>query len=72
MKPNNKMKPQFIEINEQNRTYYFPKGTVELIGVVSINISKSGTHRLNTKDGKKHIIPFGWTHIEFEATDWTF
>lgn len=65
-------KPEFIEIKEQNRKYYFPNGSVELSGIVSINISKSGTHRLNTKDGKKHIIPSGWLHIEFDAGGWTF
>lgn len=66
------MKPEFTVVNEQSRTYTFPNGQIKLEGVVSINVSKSGTHRLNTKDGKKHIIPTGWIHIEFEAKDWTF
>ena len=66
-------KPNFINVHEQSRTYHFTNGnTVTLEGVVSINVSSSGTHRLNTKDGKKHIIPSGWFHIEFEASDWTF
>jgi hypothetical protein len=65
-------KPEFIEINEQNRTYHFPKGTVTINGVKSINVSKSGTHRINTTDNKKHIVPSGWLHIEFTADDWTF
>ena len=65
--------PKFTEVNEQNRTYVFPNfQRVTLNGVVSINVSKSGTHRINTKDGKKHIIPSGWLHIEFEADSWTF
>lgn len=63
---------EFIEIMEQNRTYHFPNGVVTLVGVVSINVSKSGTHRINTADGKKHIIPTGWIHIEFDAEKWTF
>ena len=65
-------KPEFIKIKEQNRTYHFPDYDVVLKGVEEINISKSGTHRINTSDGKKHIIPPGWKHIEFDADDWTF
>lgn len=66
-------KPQFIIVNEQNRTYTFPGNTkVQIDNIKSINVSKSGTHRINTKDGKKHIIPSGWVHIEFNAKDWTF
>jgi hypothetical protein len=65
--------PAFTKVHEQARTYTFPGGTtVSLKGVVSINVSKSGTHRINTKDGKKHIIPTGWIHIEFDAEDWSF
>lgn len=63
---------KFIQVQEQNRTYTFPNGTVTLMGVTSINVSKSGTHRINTKDGKKHIVPPGWIHIEFDAPEWTF
>lgn len=65
-------KPTFITIKEQNRVYTFPNGKVEIKDLIGINVSKSGTHRLNTKDGKKHIIPSGWLHIEFDAEDWTF
>ena len=66
------MKPEFITVNEQNRTYHFTNGLITLKDVESINVSKSGTHRINTKDGKKHIIPTGWLHVEFDAADWTF
>ena len=66
------MKPEFIPIKEQNRTYTFPNGTVEIENIISINVSKSGTHRLNSKDGKKYIVPSGWICIEFNAEDWTF
>ena len=66
------MKPEFIKVNEQNRIYYFPTGKVELNNIDSINVSKSGTHRINTIDGKKHIIPTGWIHIEFDAVEWAF
>jgi hypothetical protein len=63
----------FIEVNEQNRSYHFPNGQVVTIkDVVSICVSKRGTHRINTKDGLKHIIPSGWLHIEFNSKEWTF
>lgn len=65
--------PVFTTVNEQDRTYTFPNGVkVALRGVQSINVSKSGTHRLNTTDGKKHIVPPGWVHVEFDAQNWTF
>jgi hypothetical protein len=64
--------PEFTVVAEQNRTYTFPSGKVTLTGVQSINVSKSGTHRINTADGKKHIVPPGWIHIEFDAPKWTF
>lgn len=68
-----KLPPEFVEVNEQYRTYYFSNGDkVKLEGIVSINVSESGTHRINTKDGKKHIIPSGWIHIEFGADEWKF
>jgi len=63
----------FVEVDEQDRVYTFPAGDkVEIIGVRSIHVSKSGTHRINTLDGKKHIIPNTWIHIEFSADKWTF
>jgi len=65
-------KPTFTEVNKQTRIYYFPTGTIKVVDVISINVSKSGTHRINTADGKKHIIPSGWLHIEFDAAEWTF
>lgn len=65
--------PQFTKVNPQSRIYTFPGNTKVLIsGIDSINVSKSGTHRINTKDGKKHIVPAGWVHIEFDANEWTF
>jgi hypothetical protein len=66
-------KPEFITVKKQNRVYEYPKGDkIEVNGVISINVSKSGTHRLNTDDGKKHLIKPGWLHIEFDAEEWTF
>ena len=64
---------EFVEVNEQDRIYYFPQNeTVEIENVISINVSKNGTHRINTSEGKKHIVPKGWLHIEFNAEKWTF
>jgi hypothetical protein len=64
---------EFTKVESQNRTYIFPKGEkVHLKNVHSIHVSKSGTHRINTEDGKKHIVPTGWIHIEFDAKKWTF
>lgn len=65
-------KIEFTEVYQQDRIYKFPNMNLEIKDVISINVSKSGTHRINTKDGKKHIVPKGWCGIEFEAQDWTF
>ena len=66
-------KPEFIKVNRQDRIYEFPNGKVEIKDVISINVSKSGTHRINTKDGLKHLVPFGWLHLICNIDgDWTF
>lgn len=67
--------PQFVELNpsERRRTYWYEGGTtVELINVRRIAISSSGTHRLETGDGVKHIVAPGWLHIELDVDSWTF
>jgi hypothetical protein len=66
------MSLDFISVNEQNRTYIFPNGKVTLTGVVGINVSKSGTHRLNLVDGTKFIVPSGWLAIKLDVKEWTF
>lgn len=56
------------------RTYHFPNNqSVRLEYPREIIISDSGNHRVKTRDGKLHIIPTGWLHIEFETKtkDWT-
>ena len=73
-RPANKS-PQFVELStpETLRVYRFPDGnSVELRDVTRIAVSDSGTHRLETQDGRKHIIPAGWNHIELETASWTF
>jgi hypothetical protein len=50
------------------RTYTFPNGDrVVLKNVTHFLARESGTHRLQTADGKLHIVPGGWIHIELEA-----
>jgi hypothetical protein len=57
---------------EKTRTYTFPNGQlVHLCNVTAIGVSERGTHRLETADGKYHIVPPGWLHIEFEADGWS-
>jgi len=63
---------KFTEVNESFRTYRFAEKSFTIHDIVSINISKSGHHRINTKDGKKFIVAPGWLNIEFAAKEWTF
>jgi hypothetical protein len=57
---------------EASRTYTFPGGEqITLHEVTHLLVRESGTHRLRTKDGKLHIVPTGWLHIEIDAKDWT-
>ena len=54
-----------FEIDERERIYHFPNNdTVVLKELTELTVSESGTHYLKTKDGKLHIIPTGWIHIE--------
>jgi len=67
--------PEFVELSpvEVSREYTFPGGDkVKIDGVAKIAVSESGTHRLETKSGGKHIIPRGWIHIELDVQSWTF
>jgi len=66
-------KPEFIKVHEQDRTYVFPDGEcIPIRGVTEINVSKSGTHRLNDSNGAKWVIRNSWLAIRFHAKDWTF
>jgi hypothetical protein len=68
-------KPVFTEISppERTRIYTFPGGDkVVLEDVVGIYVSRSGNHRIETKDGLKHIVPKGWLHISLDMDKWTF
>ncbi len=61
---------------EKNRTYYFISKQevipVSFENVTRVGISTSGNHRLETKDGLKHIVPQGWVRITLEMDEWTF
>jgi len=65
-------KPEFVTVNEQKRTYFFPDGeTVSLEGVSELAFSPGGYHLLNCNDGSKHIVAKGWLHIDLVMDDWT-
>lgn len=57
---------------EKTRTYVFPSDQkITLQDVTHFMARSTGTHRLKTGDGKLHIVPTGWLHIEIEAEGWT-
>lgn len=64
------MKP--ISPAELSRTYHFPNGKMALTNVVALAVSASGTHRLETGDGRKWIVPVGWMAIEIDVPEWSF
>jgi len=60
-------------IKEEKRRYVFVGKDVELENVIEIIVSNSNNHRLKTADGKLHIIPPTWIHIEIDSKeDWIF
>ena len=61
-----------LEPAEKSRTYYFKDHFVRLNNVTAVAVSDSGTHRIETADGKKHIVPSGWYHIALDVESWTF
>lgn len=57
---------------ERTRVYTFPGGElVTLSNVTHFLARESGTHRLKTADGKLHIVPVGWLHIEIDTDAFT-
>lgn len=66
-------KPVFVKLDppESSRVYDFGNGkTVTIQNVTAICVRPSGTHRLETADGTKWIIPPGWIAISFKAEGW--
>lgn len=56
------------KLTENARTYTFWHGqSITVESVRELKISASGNHRLKTVDGKLHIIPTGWLHIEIDS-----
>jgi hypothetical protein len=56
---------------EVSRTYQFSTGLVRFDKVVKLCVRPSGCHRLETADGKKHIVAPHWLSIEIEAESWS-
>lgn len=73
-KPAMNQKPVFtkLESPERKRTYHYDGGkSFEVTNVVALCVRPSGTHRLETADGKKWIVPAGWLAIELDVDAWT-
>lgn len=68
----NELQFQKIDPPEVCRTYHFANGKFAISGIVSVCVRPSGTHRLETSDGRKYIVPAGWLAIELEVPNWTF
>ncbi len=67
-------KPELTRLNppERKRTYHFPVGkSFTLTDVTHLLARPSGTHRIQTGDGKKWIVPGGWLAIELDVDEWT-
>lgn len=64
---------EMIELNpvELQRTYTFDSGASVTLKDVTHFLNRPTNHRLKTADGKLHIVPTGWIHIEIDTTAWT-
>jgi hypothetical protein len=61
-----------LDPKELSRTYHWADGfTLTLNDVTHFNARNSGTHRLQTLDGKLHIVNTGWRHIVIDAKSFT-
>lgn len=69
------MKRKMTVLNppERERIYVFPSGLRLTYKDVRgwYNAGALG-HRLETGDGRKHIVAKGWSAIELDVKDWTF
>jgi hypothetical protein len=63
----------FAKLNppERKRTYHFPSGKLSIENVTAICVRPSGTHRLETAEGRRWIITAGWLAVELDVDDWT-
>lgn len=63
---------EFVNITgERWRTYTFGDGSVTVENVVKLCVRPSGTHRLETADGKKLIVAANWLTISVDADAWS-
>lgn len=61
----------FNKVKERSRVYTFAGGqTIRVDNVVSICIRPTN-HRLETRDGRKFIIPGKFLAIEIDADGWS-
>ncbi len=65
------MELKALNPNEKSRLYVFPNNEKVRLENVTEFFASSTTHRLKTADGRLHIIPMGWIHIEIEADSFT-
>lgn len=57
---------------ENSRAYYYGDGSSVLFKkVLRLKVSDSGTHRIETSDGMKHIVSPGWRYITIDTESWT-
>ncbi len=63
----------FVDLKngERSRTYIFAAGKFTVENVARICVRPSGSHRLETKDGRKFIVAAGWIVIEVVAEEWS-
>jgi hypothetical protein len=62
-----------IDPPEKSRTYNYADGApITFSEVGRVAVSTSGTHYLETGDGKKHIVAAGWRSITLDMPAWTF
>ncbi len=63
-----------LKVAEKSRTYHYPDKALTLTfeNVVAVGVSASGNHRLETTDGKKHIVLKGFIAISIDTPEWSF
>lgn len=79
-------KGEWHDINppERSRTYVwlrhgvgghfgaYAEMTRTFVNVTRVKVSESGTHYVETQDGKKAIVAPGWAYIDLDVDEWTF
>lgn len=60
-----------IDPPERSRTYIFADGRLTVDGVTRICVRPSGSHRLETANGRKFCVAAGWLGIEIDVDAWS-